>query len=157
MKQMPQVQKVMTKLPHTIGSDIPLARAEALMRNEGFRHLPVLDGGKLVGMLSDRDVSLAASLGSEGMKVEDVMTLDPFVVTPDAPLDNVVMEMAERKLGSAVVRQDNGQIVGIFTAVDGLRVLSETLVAHFAPAAEDLNRPRIANSKIVRRSNQRKV
>lgn len=136
MKQMPQIQKVMTKLPRTIGHDIPVIRAEALMRSEGFRHLPVLDGGRLVGILSDRDITLAAALGDSKMKVADVMMPDPYVARPDYALDRVVMEMAERKIGSAVVQQENGTVVGIFTAVDGLRVLSETLADFYRQPLE---------------------
>ena len=109
MKQMPQIQKVMTKLPRTIGHDIPVIRAEALMRSEGFRHLPVLDGGRLVGILSDRDITLAAALGDSKMKVADVMMPDPYVARPDYALDRVVMEMAwfSRKTArsSAYLRQ----------------------------------------------------
>lgn len=156
MKQMPKIQKYMTKLPHTIGNDIPVIRAEAFMRSEGFRHLPVLAGGVLVGVLSDRDIKLAAALGDSTMKVEDVMMPDPFVVAPDAPLDRVVMEMAERKYGSAIVREQNGQIVGIFTAVDGLRVLSETLATYFQRSPEDPLRPRLAANKIMRKAKHAK-
>ena len=61
------------------------------------------------------------------MTVDEVMTIDPFTVVPEAPLDQVVAKMAEHKYGCAVVSQQNGKIVGIFTANDGLRVLGEQL------------------------------
>lgn len=136
MKQMPQIHKFMTAFPHSIGRDIPLDTALSLMREYRIRHLPVQDGGRLIGILTDRDIKLAASFADEhGVRVEDVMTPDPYTASPDAPLDRVVSEMAEHKYGCAVVRQDNGKVVGIFTAVDALRVLSETLGAFYKKEA----------------------
>jgi acetoin utilization protein AcuB len=103
-----------------------------MMRDLRCRHLPVQEGGHLVGILSDRDVKLAAAFaGSDQMVVEEVMTPDPYTVAPDAPLDAVVEEMAEHKYGCAIVRQENGKLVGIFTETDGMRVLAELLRANF--------------------------
>jgi len=137
MKQMPQIQKFMTPMPHTIGQDIPLKTALSMMREHRFRHLPVQDGGKLVGILTDRDVKLAASFaGAAELTVSDVMTPDPFTVGPETSLDFVVLEMAEHKYGCAVIEQGNGKVVGIFTATDALRVLGEQLGMSFRPAAQ---------------------
>lgn len=127
-KEMPKIQKFMTAMPHTVGSDIPLKKALELMTAHHIRHLPVQSAGTLEGVLSDRDIRLAASFqGAEELRVDDVMSPDPFKVSPDAELDYVVREMAEHKYGCAVVQQDNGRVVGIFTATDGLRVLAELL------------------------------
>lgn len=132
MKAMPKIQKVMTTLPHTIGKDIPIKTAMEKMREYGVRHLPVEYGGKLVGVLTDRDIKLVSSFkGSESMTVEEAMTPDPYTVNPDVALDHVVSEMAEHKFGCAIVKQDNGKVVGIFTANDGLRVLAETLKTRY--------------------------
>lgn len=128
MKQMPAIQKFMTTMPHTIGKDISLNTALSMMREHRIRHLPVQDGGKLVGILTDRDIKLASSFEvAAGLQVEEVMSPDTFTTLPETPLDRVVLEMAEHKYGCAVIQQANGKIVGIFTAVDGLRVLGETL------------------------------
>lgn len=136
MKQIPMIRKLMTVLPQTIGRDIPLEKAVGMMREQRIRHLPVQDGGKLVGVLTDRDVKLASSFaGAEDLKVEDVMTPDPFVVPSDASMDHVVAEMAEHKYGCAII-QDNGKVVGIFTATDGLRILGEQLTAFYKPRTE---------------------
>ena len=132
MKQVPQVQKYMTTLPHTIGKDIPIKTALSVMREHRIRHLPVQDGGKLIGILTDRDLKLASSFAeSADLTTEEVMTPDPYTVAPDAPLDRVVLEMAEHKYGSAIIQQGNGKVVGIFTAVDGLRVLGELLESFY--------------------------
>ncbi len=132
MKQMPQVHKFMTPLPQTIDVNESIQNALSIMREFRIRHLPVVTEGALVGILSDRDVKLAASFkGADGMRVDDVMTPDPYAVLPEAPLDQVVLGMAENKFGCAIVRQANGKIVGVFTASDGLRVLGEQLDAFY--------------------------
>ena len=135
MKQMPRIEKVMTPMPHTIGSYITLKDAMNLMREHRIRHLPVQVAGKLVGVVTDRDIKLASAFQhSEDFKVEDVMSPEPFTVMPQTPLDEAVMEMAEHKYGCAVVQQENGKVVGIFTATDGLRVLGEVLHTNYRPA-----------------------
>lgn len=132
MKQMPMIEKYMTTMIHTINSSMPLKTAMQMMRENRFRHLPVLNDGKLVGVLTDRDIKLASSFqGDAELKVDDVMTPSPYTATPQASLDQVVFEMAEHKYGCAVVQQENGKVVGIFTATDGLRVLGEILQRQF--------------------------
>lgn len=128
MKPIPTIQKVMTILPHTIGHDMPIAVASELMTQYGIRHLPVLKGGVLVGIISDRDLRFANQHANESaIRVEDVMLPDPYTVPPEAQLDRVVSEMAEHKYGSAIVVRDNGKVIGIFTAIDALRVLAKML------------------------------
>ncbi len=124
-------------MPHTIGKDIDLKTALTLMREHRIRHLPVQEAGRLVGVLTDRDLKLVSSFAnSETLKVEDAMSADPFTVAPDAPMDQVVFEMAEHKYGCAIVAQENGKVVGIFTATDGMRVLGELLQSFYRPAAD---------------------
>lgn len=136
MKQIPKIEKYMTTMPHTIGKDISIHKALEMMRTYRIRHLPVQEGGSLVGVLSDRDIKLAASLaGSVELTVEDVMTPDPYTVKAHTSLDSVVLEMAEHKYGCAIVVQDNGKVVGIFTATDGLRVLGEVLHLNYRAAS----------------------
>ncbi|MBC7384709.1 MAG: CBS domain-containing protein [Cryobacterium sp.] len=135
MKQMPPVSKFMTPMPHTIAFDATILNALQIMSEHRIRHLPVLEGKTLVGVLSDRDVKLASSfsgaLGAEALTVGAVMSLDPFAVLPEASLDQVAADMAENKYGCAVVQQPNGKIVGIFTANDALGVLALELGAFF--------------------------
>ena len=128
-KAIPQIQKYMTTQPHSIGSDQKIVQAEKMMREHSFRHLPVLDGSKVVGLLSDRDIKLVEILKDADpnkLCVSDVMREDVFSVSPNALLNDVCLEMAEKKYGSAVV-VDNQKLVGIFTEVDAMRALSELL------------------------------
>ncbi len=137
MKAMPQIQKFMTAMPHTIGKKIPIKTALSMMREYRIRHLPVQEGGELVGIITDRDVKLASSFkGAADLTVEEVMSPDPYTVQPSATLDHVVSEMAEHKYGCAIVVQGNGKTVGIFTAVDAMRVLGETLTAFYKERTE---------------------
>ena len=133
-KPIPTIQKHMTTSPHSIGVDQPLSRAHQFMREHAIRHLPVLKGGKLVGMISDRDLHLVESLKGvdpEKVLVEDAMSSIIYCVAPDQPLDEVVSTMAEHKYGSAVVMQ-NDKVVGIFTTVDACRTLAELLHTRLA-------------------------
>jgi len=129
MKAIPNVQKFMTYVPKSIGFDQTLAQATEIMRKLHLRHLPVLKGGKLVGILTDRDINLVLSfkdVDPKKMTVEEAYTPDPYFTTPDAPLNEVVAHMAEKKYGCALV-VDNGKLVGIFTEVDAYKALSELL------------------------------
>ncbi len=129
MKPIPEIQKYMTPIPHTIGAEQSLATARDFMKKHEIRHLPVLSGGKLVGILTDRDVKMA--LGLNGVnpiltRVQDFALEDPYQVSPQAKLDEVAAELAERRIGSALV-MDHHQLVGIFTTTDAMRALSELL------------------------------
>lgn len=133
MKSIPKVDKYMTTSPHTIGLDQPLSQAHATMGRHKIRHLPVLDGGKLVGVLTDRDLHLVETLKDvdpEKVSVEDAMSGNVYSVTPHAPLDEVAAEMAEHKYGCAVVI-DNNHVVGVLTTVDVARALVEVLRLRF--------------------------
>jgi acetoin utilization protein AcuB len=121
----PRIGQFMTPLPHTIEFDQPLARAHELMRKHLIRHLPVMQNGKLLGLISIRDLHLIETLRDvdpEEVPVEDAMTEEPYTVSPDEPLDEVAAIMADYKLGSALV-VEAGQVKGIFTTVDALRAL----------------------------------
>ena len=119
----------MSPSPHTIGATQPLRVAREIMQAQKIRHLPVLADGILVGVLSQRDLDVALAMpGVEANKipVEDVMTPEPFAISPESSLEWVVMEMARRRCGSVVV-VDGRKVVGVFTTVDALHALEELL------------------------------
>ncbi len=128
MKAIPQVEKFMTPMPHTINSGMPIKTAKAMMRKYGVRHLPVQVAGHLVGVVTDRDLKLALSFkNTENLFVDDVMTPDPYAVHPTTKFGEVVKTMAEHKYGCAIVQNFDGKVVGIFTATDGLRAFGKML------------------------------
>ena len=128
-KRIPQIAKYMTTAVQTIGDEQPMAVAHRLMREQRIRHLPVLHQGKLIGIVTDRDLHLLEKLRDVDptrVAVSEAMTSDFYVVSPDADLDEVVSTMAAKKYGSAVV-SDHGHVVGIFTTVDACSALSDLL------------------------------
>lgn len=126
---MPPVCRFMTYQPWTIRQDAPLARAHGMMREHQIRHLPVLAGGKLTGILSARDLAVfERARGSGGDTiVEDAMTQDVYTAEPDDPTDQVIDAMLAHKYGCAVILDRHGDIAGIFTAIDALQLLVEML------------------------------
>jgi len=125
------IEIFMTRSVHTIGTKAPLADAHRMMNDHGIRHLPVLEGGRLVGMLSQRDLHLIETLRDVDPKevlVEEAMSQDAYTVVPEAPLAGVAREMAQHKYGSAVILRGS-QVLGIFTTTDALRALDTVLSA----------------------------
>lgn len=123
------VQDYMTPSPHSIGVSLTLADAQNMMRAYRIRHLPVLDGGKLVGMVSDRDIQMVESMGkmnADEVTIEEAMSQAPYTVTPTTPLEVAARHMAKHKLGSCVVIDAN-KVVGVFTTTDGMRALADML------------------------------
>lgn len=112
-----------------------IAEASRLMRLHSIRHLPVVSKGKVVGVLSQRDVYLIETLkdvDAARVAVEEAMVREVFTVDPEEPVYRVAMEMAERKIGSAVVAH-NGKLLGLFTTTDALRALAALVVGSTVP------------------------
>lgn len=130
MKKNVTVQSYMTPSPHTIGVDQPISKAKELLHLYEIRHLPVLRGGKLDGVISDRDLALIDQLevDADRLTVEDVMTSDVYEVAATASLAEVAIGMATRKLGSAIVVEHH-KVIGIFTTVDVCAALGKLLHA----------------------------
>jgi acetoin utilization protein AcuB len=125
----PSVSEFMSLQTHTIGRAQNLTTAHRLMRAHQVRHLPVLDGGQVVGIVSQRDLHIMETLDDadpDAITVEEAMTQDVCAVAPEAPLDEVAELMLERKLGSVVVMR-HGHLEGIFTTVDALYALTRVL------------------------------
>lgn len=121
------VQEIMSENPIAIEANQTVREAMNRLLSEDIRHLPVLDNGLLVGMLSDRDVRSIASATLSGevsdqlaAPVSDLMTSDPITVDPEADVGEVIDLMIEHKVGALpVVAED--RLVGIVSYVDVLR------------------------------------
>jgi acetoin utilization protein AcuB len=115
----------MTSNPVTIPANLSLADAALRMHDHGIRHLPVIDQGHIVGIVSERDLALVMGIpgvDKERVEVTEAMTPHPYIVDPSTPLEDVVMLMHERKLGTAVI-MENGEMRGIFSVIDALAAL----------------------------------
>lgn len=125
----------MTPSPLTVGRRQPLALAHRIMRANHIRHLPVLDGGKLVGIVTERDLHLLETLKDvdlDTVTVEEAMSAEPWVVERSTPVADAVAHMAEHKIGAAIV-VEGGKVVGVFTTIDALELLATILKRAGAP------------------------
>jgi acetoin utilization protein AcuB len=126
----------MTRAPHTIGSNQPLELAHKLMNEHGIRHLPVLETGKLVGVVSQRDLHFIETLRDvdpRAVRVAEAMAPEVLTVTARTTLRTVALAMVDRKIGSAVVVDGKRRVIGMFTTIDALRALAEMTAAVRAP------------------------
>lgn len=126
---------VMTSFPYFVEADDTATKMEQLMDQHGIRHLPVQEKGKVVGIVSERDLHhyvKRSSAAEEKTRVfaREIMVPDPYIVPFRAPLNDVVFEMAKRRIGSVIV-QRHGKLAGILSAIDVCRILGEYLESLF--------------------------
>jgi len=131
------VSKWMTPKVITVDKNDSLGSALRLMRENRIRRLPVVSGGKLVGIVSDRDLkgalpSRATSLDVwelhgliDRLKIGDIMTKNVITTTPGATIERVAMIMMEKKIEGIPVLDAKGSLVGIVTEGDVFRALTE--------------------------------
>lgn len=121
------VRDVMVTDLVTVGPEGTARQAYKLMRDRKIRHLPVLAGGRLVGILSDRDLRpLLLSPGLARARVEEIMSEDLTTITPDAPVEDAASLLVVKKIGCLPVLADD-RLIGIVTETDLLAVLVELL------------------------------
>jgi acetoin utilization protein AcuB len=128
--------EIMTENVTTIGESTTIGEALQVMEEQDIRHLPVVRGEEVIGMLSDRDLrALGISLVTdvEGMdrlqarfrgKVTDLMTANVITVDPETDVQEIVDVMLEEKISAVpVVDEDTGRLAGIVSYVDVLRAV----------------------------------
>lgn len=130
VKSIPPVKAVMTPFPHSIEASETTTKARKMMAGFGFHHLPVMDRGELIGVISEPDLRRAESAGSEAHLVADVACREAFLVDLSEPLDRVLSKMARRRAGSVLVVKED-RLAGIFTVTDACRSFAECLRAQF--------------------------
>lgn len=135
-----RVRDYMTAEPRTLEVGHSLLDAALMLRRANLRHIPIVDAGRLVGLLSDRDVArLAPSLLTplhqdeynrvfEDTPVGKIMTRNPISTTPDAPLAEAVDLLYTNRLGCLPVLEE-GKIIGIITVSDMLRALHDLIAS----------------------------
>ncbi len=136
-----KVKEVMTRMPYTVAPQASIFHAKKMMLDHEIRHIPVLDRGELVGIISDRDIRTAETFHGPGyLSVGDAMVDVPYVVDPDARLSEVLTTMIDRKIGSALVVNAKGIVIGIFTTHDALHIVRAlVLLGEREEAHEDLD------------------
>lgn len=124
------VDEFTTPDPVTAAEDMAIDDVRSLMEEHGIRHLPVVRGDSVVGVISDRDVRLVSGLTAaekRQVRAADIMASDPVSVRAATPLDEVAYVMSEKKVGSVIVMDEDDRFVGIFTATDALNALIEVV------------------------------
>ena len=140
-KKIPHVGAVMTPFPHSVDSDDTVAEVERLMSEHRIRHIPVQQDGRVVGIISQRDLYrlLERFLPDEkkaNIRARDIMIHEPYIVAFDAPLNEVALEMAKRHIGSVIVVHHQ-KLGGILSATDICRLLAEILESEFSASTAD--------------------
>jgi acetoin utilization protein AcuB len=127
------VGKRMSKNPVTVTSQDTLATAQAKMYAGGFRRLPVVENGQLVGIVSDRDVRQHVG-HLEQTKVNVVMTEEVATVTPLTTLEEAAQVLLKRKIGGLPVVEE-GKLAGVITTSDVLQAFLDVMGASEEGAA----------------------
>jgi acetoin utilization protein AcuB len=133
-------RELMTGNPATVTQQTTIAEAWDLMRELDVRHLPVVDGEALVGMVSDRDLGnldvarLLLEEGADGLRrrlslpVVQIMSSDVIAAEPDSDMSEIITMLLDYKVGAVpVIAPGTRQIVGIVSYIDVLRAVGETL------------------------------
>ena len=131
------VKDSMTREVAVLSPETTAAEALALCRERRIRHLPVLEVGRIVGIVSDRDLrSAAPALGDPGraealakLRVSEVMAREVVSIRPDDPIEEAANAMRERKIGCLPVLEDDA-LVGIITSSDVMEALVFLVGAH---------------------------
>ncbi len=140
-QKMPVVGAVMTSFPYFVDADDTVAKVERLMDEREIRHLPVQERGRVVGIVSERDlhhfIKRSAPVEEKNnVRARDIMVADPYVVSFNTPLNEVVSEMAQRHIGSAIITR-SGKLAGVLSANDVCRILGEYLESRFGADGGD--------------------
>ena len=128
-RRTPNVRQYMTRLPVEVERSETVAEAARIMQTNDIRHIPVMSGSHLQGVISHRDILEARAQFAEDadqLSLADICQTDVLTVHPLCAVNEVAERMLRRKVGSAIV-VDGGFVVGVFTTTDALRVLSDVL------------------------------
>ena len=121
------IGELMTPVAYSVAEDQSVVDAALRMKELSVRHLPVMRGSKLVGIVSHRDLAILEAIvnvHSLNLSVQAAMTPEPYTAHPHTSVIEVAGVMADHKYGAVVVVEDE-EVKGIFTTTDALRVLAE--------------------------------
>ena len=125
-----KVREIMTKQPTTVEPDATLGEVATLMKQEDCGSIPVVEGGRLVGIVTDRDIvvrGIAAGADPKTQRVSKVMSSDPVTVGPNDDIDAAEKKMADRQIRRLPV-VDGGKLVGLIVTAQIARAGNESKV-----------------------------
>jgi len=95
------------------------------MKKQQIHHVPVVENGEAIGIISDRDLQFITMMGtSNEVKCQDIMTKNPVIVDTSSPISEVALTMVNKNINSVLINNTEGKVVGIFTSTDALKILS---------------------------------
>jgi CBS domain-containing protein len=115
------VRDVMTANPCTIDADKPVAYAAKMMKQENVGIAPIVEGNRLVGTLTDRDIVLrvvAESKDPQAVQVREVASTAPVTIDPEENLDEALRLMASHQVRRLPVVEEDGRVVGVLAQAD---------------------------------------
>lgn len=136
-----KVRDWMSPKPHTLGPDATLGDAVGVMARHQIRHIPIVDEGRVVGIISDRDVKMALGPDAVHLELAEIdprqangqlawfMTDGAVTVHADASLAEAGALLVERRIGALPVMEGK-HLVGVLSVVDVLRAALPLLRAH---------------------------
>lgn len=115
------IRDVMTKNPRTVSNSDTVSDAARRMRDEDAGLIPIVDGDRLMGVITDRDIALrvvADGRDASSMRVEEIASKSLVTVDPDQGLDEALKMMAEHQVRRLPVCEEDGRLIGIVAQAD---------------------------------------
>jgi acetoin utilization protein AcuB len=133
MKKIPRIEELMTPFNHTIQASKSVKQAKSYMYQHDISHLPVIEDGEFVGVVTDQDIKLAQAVVDadhfdEKHRVGELCLSEPYVIPSTARADKILSEMGQKGLDCALIMK-NDKLVGLFTATDACRFFLKFLVS----------------------------
>ena len=126
---MGQIKELMTVRPRTVKQGDSVVEAAKLMKGEDTGIAPIVDGDRLVGVVTDRDIAIrvvAEGRDPSSTKVEDVASQNLVTIDPQQELDEALRLMAQHQVRRLPVVEEDGKLVGIVAQADVARHASAT-------------------------------
>jgi CBS domain-containing protein len=136
-----KVREVMTDRPRCVSPETPVSEAARLMESEDVGSLPILEGDRLAGMVTDRDIvirAVAREKDPKGMPVRDVATRDVVTIRADEDLSEALKLMASYQVRRLPVVDDDNRLIGVVAQADVALQAREKAVGE---VVEEISRP----------------
>ena len=122
------IQEAMTRDPKTVSSDQSVVEAARIMKQEDAGIVPIVDGDRLVGVITDRDITItvvAEGKDPQSTKVTEIASRDLVTVDPQQDLDEALRLMAQHQVRRLPVVEEDGKLVGILAQADVARTADD--------------------------------
>ena len=135
MKKIPTLTAAMTPFPYSVKLETSLTKAKEMMEEHHIHHLPVMSGEEIFGIITQKDIDAIQKLmldrgANENLEVRHVYISKPYIVDINEPLENVLLTMADKHIGAAVITKHQ-KLAGVFTFIDSCRFFGEYIKSRF--------------------------